>query len=58
MSRLRSSQDSGFSVKIGTVPPKSGWLDTLLKNRTAKSTFFSLSHGVTARYSFIFSDNG
>ena len=29
-SRLRSSWDSGFSVKIGTVPPKSGQLDTLL----------------------------
>ena len=26
-SRLRSSRDSGFSVKIGTVPPKSGRLD-------------------------------
>ena len=27
-SRRRSSRDSGFSVKIGTVPPKSGRLDT------------------------------
>ena len=30
MSRLRSSWDLGFSVKIGTVPPKSGRLDTLM----------------------------
>ena len=28
-SRLTSSRDSEFSVKIGTVPPKSGRLDTL-----------------------------
>ena len=28
-SQLRSSQDLGFSVKIGTVPPKSGRLDAL-----------------------------
>ena len=29
MSRLKSSQDSGFSNKIGTIPPISGRLDTL-----------------------------
>ena len=34
-SRLKSSQDSGFSVKIGTVPPKSGRLDTLSLTRWA-----------------------
>ena len=28
MSRLKSSRDSGFSRKIGTIPPRSGRLDT------------------------------
>ena len=29
MSRLKLSRDSGFSSKIGTIPPNSGHLDTL-----------------------------
>ena len=29
MSRLKLSRDSGFSSKIGTIPPNSGRLDTL-----------------------------
>ena len=29
MSRLKLSWDSGFSSKIGTMPPSSGRLDTL-----------------------------
>ena len=29
VSRLKSSRDSGFSSKIGTIPPKSGRLDML-----------------------------
>ena len=29
MSRLKLSWDSGFSSKIGTIPPNSGRLDTL-----------------------------
>ena len=29
MYRLKLSRDSGFSSKIGTIPPNSGRLDTL-----------------------------
>ena len=29
MSRLKLSRDSGFSSKIGTIPPNLGRLDTL-----------------------------
>ena len=29
VSRLKLSRDSGFSSKIGTIPPNSGRLDTL-----------------------------
>ena len=29
MSRLKLSWDSGFSSRIGTIPPNSGRLDTL-----------------------------
>ena len=29
MSQLKLSRDSGFSSKIGTIPPNSGQLDTL-----------------------------
>ena len=37
-SRLRSSRDSGFSVEIGTVPPKSIRLETLHHESKLKTT--------------------
>ena len=42
--RLRSSRDSGFSVKIGTVPHKSGRLDTLytLQKSSTHYEFFKI----------------
>ena len=38
-SRLRSSRHSGFSAKIGTVPPKSGRLDTAVNTFCSRFSF-------------------